>query len=75
MRVADGVLVHRGELLQNQTVVVQRRSGMLVVDPGISTAELACLAGAPRGRPDGLRTPPQPGSRLGTTSQPSARPR
>jgi glyoxylase-like metal-dependent hydrolase (beta-lactamase superfamily II) len=43
--VADGVAVHRSELLQNQTVVVQGRSGVLVVDPGITTAELACLAG------------------------------
>jgi hypothetical protein len=42
--VADGVAVHRSELLQNQTVVVQGRSGVLVVDPGITTAELACLA-------------------------------
>lgn len=45
MRVADGVLVHRGELLQNQTVVVQGRSGVLLVDPGITTTELPRLAG------------------------------
>jgi len=48
MRVADGVLVHRGELLQNQTVVVQGRSGVLLVDPGITTTELARLAGDSR---------------------------
>ena len=42
--VADGVAVHRSELLQNQTVVVLGRSGVLVVDPGITTAELVCLA-------------------------------
>jgi hypothetical protein len=72
--VADGVAVHQIELLKTQTVVVQGGSGVLVVDPGITTAELACLAGDLRGRPDGFRTPPQAGSRLGTTSQPSARP-
>ena len=48
MRVADGVLVHRGELLQNQTVVVQGRSGVVFVDPGITTTELARLAGDSR---------------------------
>ncbi|SFF58167.1 MBL fold metallo-hydrolase [Blastococcus tunisiensis] len=43
--VADGVLVHRSELLRNNTVVVQGRSGgVLVVDPGITDGEMACLA-------------------------------
>jgi hypothetical protein len=32
--VADGVAVHRSELLQNQTVVVQGRSRVLVVTQG-----------------------------------------
>ena len=43
-QVTDGVLVHRSELLQNNTVVVQGRSGVLLVDPGITGAEIACLA-------------------------------
>ena len=42
--VAEGVLVHRSELLQNNSVVVQGRDGVLLVDPGITGAEMACLA-------------------------------
>ena len=34
-QVAEGVLVHQSELLQNNTVVVQGRAGVLLVDPGI----------------------------------------
>ena len=41
--VADGVLVHQSELLQNNTVVVLGPSGALVVDPGITGTELTCL--------------------------------
>jgi glyoxylase-like metal-dependent hydrolase (beta-lactamase superfamily II) len=41
--VADGVFVHRSELLRNLTVVVHGRAGALVVDPGITATELACL--------------------------------
>lgn len=43
-RVADGVLVHLSELLQNNAVVVEGRGGVLVVDPGLTGAELTCLA-------------------------------
>jgi glyoxylase-like metal-dependent hydrolase (beta-lactamase superfamily II) len=42
--VADGVLVHQSELLQNNTVVVQGRAGALLIDPGVTGSELACLA-------------------------------
>ncbi len=42
--VAEGVLVHRSELLQNNTVVVRGTSGVLVVDAGISGSEMTCLA-------------------------------
>ena len=42
--VADGILVHRSELLRNLTVVVHGRAGALVADLG-TTAELARLAG------------------------------
>lgn len=48
--VADGVLVHQSELLQNNTVVVLGPSGALVVDPGITATELACLVGDLRAR-------------------------
>jgi glyoxylase-like metal-dependent hydrolase (beta-lactamase superfamily II) len=43
-QVAEGVLVHQSELIQNNTVVVQGRAGALVVDPGITDGEMACLA-------------------------------
>ncbi|MFC6157222.1 MBL fold metallo-hydrolase [Kribbella jiaozuonensis] len=43
-QVADGVLVHQSELLQNNTVVVQGDSGVLLIDPGLTRAEMACLA-------------------------------
>lgn len=42
--VADGVLVHQSELLRNNTVVVQGEAGVLVVDPGLTTGEMSCLA-------------------------------
>ncbi len=43
-QVAEGVLVHQSELLQNNTVVVQGRAGVLLVDAGITGDEMACLA-------------------------------
>lgn len=43
-QVAPGVRVHRSAILRNNTVVVQGRTGVLVVDPGITTAELTDLA-------------------------------
>jgi glyoxylase-like metal-dependent hydrolase (beta-lactamase superfamily II) len=43
-QVADMALVHQSELLQNNTVVVQGRAGVLLVDPGITGDEMACLA-------------------------------
>ena len=42
--VAEGVLVHQSELLRNNTVVVRGQDGVLVVDAGITGAEMACLA-------------------------------
>lgn len=52
-QVAEGVLVHQSELLENNTVVVQGRSGVLVIDAGITGSEMACLANDLRelGRP------------------------
>ena len=43
-QVAEGVLVHQSELLQNNAVVVRGRAGVLLVDPGITGGEMACLA-------------------------------
>lgn len=43
-QVAEGVLVHQSEILRNNTVVVQGRSGVLVVDAGITGSEMTCLA-------------------------------
>ena len=43
-QVAEGVLVHQSELIQNNSVVVQGRDGVLLVDPGITGDEMACLA-------------------------------
>jgi glyoxylase-like metal-dependent hydrolase (beta-lactamase superfamily II) len=43
-QVAEGVLFHQSELLQNNTVVVQGRAGALLIDPGITGSEMACLA-------------------------------
>jgi glyoxylase-like metal-dependent hydrolase (beta-lactamase superfamily II) len=43
-RVAESVLVHQSELLQNNALVVQGRAGVLLIDPGITGSEMACLA-------------------------------
>ncbi len=43
--VAEGVLVHQSAWCETNTVVVQGADGVLLVDPGIHAAELACLAG------------------------------
>ncbi|MEV0797610.1 MBL fold metallo-hydrolase [Kribbella sp. NPDC050281] len=43
-QVADGVQVHQSELIQNNAVVVHGTAGVLLIDPGITGAEMACLA-------------------------------
>jgi glyoxylase-like metal-dependent hydrolase (beta-lactamase superfamily II) len=43
-QVAEGVLVHQSELLENNAVVVQGRAGVLLIDPGIRGSEMSCLA-------------------------------
>ncbi|MCE7011449.1 MBL fold metallo-hydrolase [Kibdelosporangium philippinense] len=43
-QVAEGVLIHQSELLQNNTAVVQGNDGVLLVDPGITGDEMRCLA-------------------------------
>ena len=43
-QVAEDVLVHRSEVLQNNAVVVRGPAGALLVDPGITGEEMACFA-------------------------------
>ena len=43
-QIADGVLVHQSELLQNNAVVVQGKAGVLLIDAGITGDEMADLA-------------------------------
>ena len=43
-QVAEGVLVHQSELLENNAVVVRGPAGVLLVDPGLTGEELTCLA-------------------------------
>jgi glyoxylase-like metal-dependent hydrolase (beta-lactamase superfamily II) len=43
-QVAEGVLIHQSEFLQSNAVVVQGRSGVLLIDPGVLDDEMAALA-------------------------------
>jgi glyoxylase-like metal-dependent hydrolase (beta-lactamase superfamily II) len=43
-QVAEGVLVHTSEFMHSNAVVVQGRAGVLLVDPGVTGSEVACLA-------------------------------
>jgi glyoxylase-like metal-dependent hydrolase (beta-lactamase superfamily II) len=43
-RIADGVWVHESEFLITNSTVVQGSHGVLLIDPGITTSELADLA-------------------------------
>jgi glyoxylase-like metal-dependent hydrolase (beta-lactamase superfamily II) len=42
--VTDGILIHQSKFLQSNATVVQGRDGVLLIDPGITTDELVCLA-------------------------------
>ena len=42
--VAEGVLIHQSEFCQSNTVVVQGRAGVLLIDPGVLGHEMAALA-------------------------------
>ncbi|GAA1655367.1 MBL fold metallo-hydrolase [Georgenia ruanii] len=42
--VAEGVLVRQSEFIQSNSVVVQGRAGVLLIDPGITSDEMAGLA-------------------------------
>lgn len=43
-QVAEGVLVHESEFIQSNSIVVQGRDGVLLIDPGITSDEMADLA-------------------------------
>jgi glyoxylase-like metal-dependent hydrolase (beta-lactamase superfamily II) len=43
-QVAEGVLIRQSEWCQTNTIVVQGRAGVLLVDPGINGHEMAALA-------------------------------
>ncbi|MFI0353235.1 MBL fold metallo-hydrolase [Actinomadura sp. 9N407] len=43
-QIAEGVLVHESEFVQSNAVVVHGRAGALLIDPGITGEEMACLA-------------------------------
>jgi glyoxylase-like metal-dependent hydrolase (beta-lactamase superfamily II) len=43
-QVAEGVLIHESEFLQSHAIVVQGRAGVLLIDPGVTGYEMACLA-------------------------------
>ena len=43
-QVAEGVLIHESEFMQSNAVVVQGRAGVLLIDPGVTGSEIACLA-------------------------------
>jgi glyoxylase-like metal-dependent hydrolase (beta-lactamase superfamily II) len=43
-QVAEGVSVHQSQFLQSNAVVVEGRTGVLLIDPGVHDAEIVCLA-------------------------------
>ena len=43
-QVTEGVLIHESEFLQSNAVVVQGKAGALLIDPGITSDEMAALA-------------------------------
>jgi glyoxylase-like metal-dependent hydrolase (beta-lactamase superfamily II) len=43
-QVAEGVLIHESAFLQSNAVVVQGQAGVLLIDPGVTGDEMACLA-------------------------------
>ncbi|MDP9982393.1 glyoxylase-like metal-dependent hydrolase (beta-lactamase superfamily II) [Pseudarthrobacter oxydans] len=43
-QVAEGVLLHESEFIQSNSIVVQGRTGVLLIDPGITSGEMADLA-------------------------------
>ena len=44
-QVAEGVLVHESTFCQTNSVIVDGRDGVLLIDPGVLESEVLCLAG------------------------------
>lgn len=44
-QVTDGVLIHESAFMQTKAAVVQGQAGVLLIDPGVTGPEIACLAG------------------------------
>jgi glyoxylase-like metal-dependent hydrolase (beta-lactamase superfamily II) len=42
-QVAEGVLIHESEFMQSNAVVVRGGAGVLLIDPGVTGSEIACL--------------------------------
>jgi glyoxylase-like metal-dependent hydrolase (beta-lactamase superfamily II) len=42
-QVADGVLIHTSEFIESNAVVVHGPAGVLLIDPGVTGDEMACL--------------------------------
>jgi glyoxylase-like metal-dependent hydrolase (beta-lactamase superfamily II) len=47
--VAEGVLIHQSAFIESNAVVVRGRSGALLIDPGVESSEMACIANDPPG--------------------------
>ena len=43
-QVAEGVLIHKSEFIKSNAVVVQGKAGVLLIDPGITGAEMVAIA-------------------------------
>lgn len=43
-QVAEGVLTHQSELIQNNAVVVPGQAGALLIDPGLTGDQMTCLS-------------------------------
>ncbi|MET4637194.1 MBL fold metallo-hydrolase [Mycetocola sp. 2940] len=43
-QVTEGVLIHESEFIQSNSIVVKGRDGVLLIDPGITSAEMADIA-------------------------------
>jgi glyoxylase-like metal-dependent hydrolase (beta-lactamase superfamily II) len=48
-QVAEGVFVHESDFIQTNAIVVQGRAGVLLIDPGMTTGEMATIADDLRG--------------------------
>ena len=44
-QIVEGVLIHDSEFINSKAVVVQGKTGVLLIDPGITDAEMVAIAG------------------------------